>query len=248
MTARKRVVRRGERSTSTGRGRASAIQALDASPEYAELLSEVSGLLEAARRTTSRAVNSIMTAMYWEIGRRIVTEEQRGRRRAEYGEALIESLSADLTARFGRGFSATNLFLMRQFFSTFGPADGSLELPPHTSSPIPQTLSEEFIAPTAADSAGAPEALESRRPALPLTWSHYVRLLQVRNDHARRFYEAEALRGGWTVRQLDRQIDAQFYERTALSRNKAAILRSGFGHARRRDQGSVRSRVSRSQG
>ena len=42
-----------------------------------------------------------------------------------------------------------------------------------------------------------------------------------------RFYETEALRGGWSVRQLDRQIDSQFYERTALSRNKAAMLRKG---------------------
>ena len=60
--------------------------------------------------------------------------------------------------------------------------------------------------------------------ALPLPWSHYVRLLAVRNIHARSFYEAEALRGGWTIRQLDRQIGSQFYERVALSRNKAAML------------------------
>jgi predicted nuclease of restriction endonuclease-like (RecB) superfamily len=64
-------------------------------------------------------------------------------------------------------------------------------------------------------------------PAFPLPWSHYVRLLSVRTLEARRFYEAEALRGGWTLRQLDRQIGTQFYERTALSRNKAAMLRRG---------------------
>jgi predicted nuclease of restriction endonuclease-like (RecB) superfamily len=52
-------------------------------------------------------------------------------------------------------------------------------------------------------------------------------LLAVRNTAAREFYEAEALRGGWTVRQLDRQVGSQFYERTALSRNKAAMLRKG---------------------
>ena len=61
----------------------------------------------------------------------------------------------------------------------------------------------------------------------PLPWSHYVRLLAVRNPEARRFYEAESLRGGWTIRQLDRQIGTQFYERTALSRNKATMLRRG---------------------
>ena len=63
--------------------------------------------------------------------------------------------------------------------------------------------------------------------AFPLPWSAYVRLLSVRNGQAREFYEAEALRGGWSVRQLDRQIGSQFYERTALSKNKAAMLTEG---------------------
>jgi predicted nuclease of restriction endonuclease-like (RecB) superfamily len=61
----------------------------------------------------------------------------------------------------------------------------------------------------------------------PLSWMHYARLLRIGNVHARKFYETEALRGGWTVRQLDRQIGSQFYERTALSRNKAAMLTRG---------------------
>jgi predicted nuclease of restriction endonuclease-like (RecB) superfamily len=58
----------------------------------------------------------------------------------------------------------------------------------------------------------------------PLPWSAYVRLLSVKNPEARNFYETEALRSGWSVRQLNRQIDSQFYERIALSQNKAAML------------------------
>lgn len=61
------------------------------------------------------------------------------------------------------------------------------------------------------------------RFALP--WSAYVRLLSVKTAAARAFYEAEALREGWSVRQLDRQIGSQLYERLALSRDKAALLR-----------------------
>ena len=61
----------------------------------------------------------------------------------------------------------------------------------------------------------------------PLPWSAYVRLLSVKNLHVREFYETEALRGGWSVRQLERQINSQFYERTALSKNKAAMLTRG---------------------
>ena len=58
----------------------------------------------------------------------------------------------------------------------------------------------------------------------PLPWSAYVRLLTVNRPEARAFYDTEALRSGWSVRQLDRQIQSQFYERTALSKNKAAML------------------------
>ena len=61
----------------------------------------------------------------------------------------------------------------------------------------------------------------------PLSWSHYVTLLSVKSQYARTFYETEALRGGWSVRQLNRQINTSFYERTALSRNKAAMLTKG---------------------
>ena len=61
----------------------------------------------------------------------------------------------------------------------------------------------------------------------PLPWSAYVCLLSVGNPVARRFYEVEALRCGWSVRQLQRQVDSQFYERTALSENKREMLESG---------------------
>lgn len=74
---------------------------------------------------------------------------------------------------------------------------------------------------------GQPWRLDELAQVFPLPWSAYVRLLMVKDDHARQFYEAEALRGGWSVRQLDRQIGSQFYERTALSKNKAAMLVKG---------------------
>jgi len=63
--------------------------------------------------------------------------------------------------------------------------------------------------------------------AFPLPWSHYVLLFSLRSDEAIGFYHAEALRGGWSVRQLKRQIESQFYERTALSKNKATMLQAG---------------------
>lgn len=68
---------------------------------------------------------------------------------------------------------------------------------------------------------------EALAHAFPLPWSHYVRLLTVEDPAARQFYSAEALRGGWSVRQLDRQISTRYYERTALARNKVAMLQKG---------------------
>jgi len=68
---------------------------------------------------TARSVNALMTASYWEIGRRIVEAEQKGRRPAGYGEQLMEWLSANLTARFGRGFGVNNLESMRNFYLAY---------------------------------------------------------------------------------------------------------------------------------
>lgn len=71
-------------------------------------------------------------------------------------------------------------------------------------------------------------AIRDRADAFPLPWSHYVLLVRrTESEEARRFYENEALRGGWTVRQLDRQISSLFYERTLMSRNKMAMLAKG---------------------
>ena len=74
-------------------------------PDYGSLVTGISDLLEHARRMSARSVNSILTATYWEIGRRIVEFEQGGKARAEYGEELLKRLGSDLTATHGRGFS-----------------------------------------------------------------------------------------------------------------------------------------------
>ena len=89
------------------------------SGDYAKVLAGVTELLERARRASARVVNSLMTATYWEIGRRIVEYEQAGEKRAGYGEEVVKKLSADLTRRFGRGFGPAQVASMRQFHLTF---------------------------------------------------------------------------------------------------------------------------------
>ena len=84
--------------------------------KYNEVRSEIVALLDAARNASARSVNALMTATYWEIGRRIVEFEQQGQVRAEYGEAVIKQLADDLEPQFGRGFGWRNLTQMRSFF------------------------------------------------------------------------------------------------------------------------------------
>ena len=216
----------GEATNATQVGRPNSPSSVD----YDELLDDVVGLLENARRAAARSINAVMTATYWLVGRRIIKSNQEGRARARYGAAIIEQLSVDLSARFGRGFSTTNLEQMRRFYLEW---------------PIPQTVSGEFIKPEGGPNPQTPSGMFNAGHLRPpsdtrfavefatltmhfrLPWSHYVKLLTIEHKEARAFYEEEALRGGWTVRQLHRQIDSQFYERTALSKNKATMLKKG---------------------
>jgi hypothetical protein len=92
------------------------VQSRTPDPGYGNLVAGISDLLDHARRSSARAVNGILTATYWEIGRRIVEFEQGGKARAEYGEALILRLAQDLGAKAGRGFSERNLRQMRAFY------------------------------------------------------------------------------------------------------------------------------------
>ena len=202
----------------------SAQKAINPIEGYDSIVSELSDLIKSARRVSARSVNAVMTATYWEIGQRIVESEQRGKKRAGYGEALLERLAADLTAKFGRGFGARNLWLMRRFFVNW-PEDQILQTVSAESQSVPQgPLKTSEIAQTSSAESSF-KRLKQLIRYFPLPWSHYVRLMGISSGEARRFYETEALRCGWSVRQLDRQISSQFYERTALSRNKVSMLK-----------------------
>lgn len=191
---------------------------------YTNFANGIVALLEEARHLAARSVNAILTATYWEMGRRIVEIEQNGKIRAEYGTQLLLKLSQDLTTKFGRGFSVDNLQRMRLFFLAY------------PDNKIYATVSRKFDS-TQILSASKDikigktytlrQYLLNLSQCFPLSWSHYIRLLAVKTLEGRKFYETEAIRGGWSVRQLDRQISTLFYERTALSKDKAAMLTKG---------------------
>ncbi|MFN7936822.1 MAG: PDDEXK nuclease domain-containing protein [Bryobacteraceae bacterium] len=139
----------------------------------------------------------------------MLEHEQQGVERAAYGEELIARLSADLTARFGRGFSRSNVFQMRQFYLAYRE---KIQTPSGITA-------GEVIVQTASGLFGD--------HLFPLSWSHYVRLLTVEDSEAKKYYEDEALRGGWSVRDLDRQIASQAYHRLGKRRKGVAVERGG---------------------
>jgi predicted nuclease of restriction endonuclease-like (RecB) superfamily len=171
------------------------------------LYARIAAILDEARSLVARTVNTAMVHAYWLIGREIVGVEQQGAERAAYGEGLMKAVAARLSAEFGKGFSLTSLKRMRQFYLAFprgsaladgSPAKGSTAL-----------------------------SLSGGRPTAPfpplLAWSHYLVLLRITNAEARAFYEIEAARESWSVRELERQVAALLFERLAMNRDKDQV-------------------------
>lgn len=207
---------------------------------YRGIVEDLSRLLARSRAASVRAVNSILTLTCWRVGRRIVEFELSGASRAEYGDELLKKLADDLTKTMGRGFGWRSLYDMRRFYETYAGelSEGREAAEVRALAPrrkgkqlageILQTLSAKSV-----------EVAVARRFQLP--WSHYARLLRVTDADARRFYEQEALRGGWSLRQLDRQIGTAFYERSSSGRS----AQSGSGGARqgRRTSASIEAEL-----
>ena len=86
---------------------------------YKELVEAIGRALSEGRNKAIQTVNATLVKTNWQIGHYIVEYEQKGKERAEYGAELLNRLSRDLTAAYGKGFSRSNVFQMRQFYLTF---------------------------------------------------------------------------------------------------------------------------------
>ena len=84
-----------------------------------DFIQEIKRIVTNARQKAYAAINSAMVEAYWQMGKRIVEQEQQGRGRADYGSQLLKSLSKELTAEFGKGFSVNSLYYFRQFYLAF---------------------------------------------------------------------------------------------------------------------------------
>jgi len=184
------------------------------------LYKKIAELIEHARHKVATTINLTMVHTYFEIGKMIVEDEQRGKLRAEYGKAVLKDLSNRLTGRFGKGFSEQNLRNMRQFFVIY-----SAKCLPICQKPSSELQSIGGLSDVNWQKSSA------NLPCFVLSWSHYLVLMRIENPEERKFYEIEALQQNWSEPQLKRQYHSSLYERLALSRNKNEVIKlANEGH------------------
>jgi predicted nuclease of restriction endonuclease-like (RecB) superfamily len=180
------------------------------------LYQKIAELIEAGRKKVVSAVNLTMVHTYFEIGRIIVEHQQHGKARADYGSKTLKELSTKLSERYGKGFSVENLDRMRFFYKVYSRENSSTPLT-NSANTTPAPLIADNKVPTAIINYEP-----SSRNSI-LSWSHYLVLMRMENNDARRFYEIEASANQWSLSELKRQIDSALYERLALSRDRKKV-------------------------
>ena len=172
-------------------------------PINQRFLESVSEVLAQARKNAKTAVNLAMVYAYYEIGRMIVEEEQHGQNRAAYGKQILRELSKYLSEKYGKGYSAENLKLMRRFYNVY------------LHDQIGETVFTQFE--------NLPAVSTGRK--FYLSWSHYLKLMRIDNLDERHFYEIESVKNDWSLTELKRQYNSSLYERIALSTDKDKVYR-----------------------
>ena len=174
--------------------------------KYSALLESIGSTLNKAKSNAFKAVNFELLKANWLIGKYLIEFEQEGNLRAEYGKELLPNLSKDLKSQFGKGFSRSNLQLMRLFFVKYNK--------------FYEYFDEEIKSQTVS---GNSQNRQTESGIL-LSWSHYSELLTISDDLARAFYENQALIENWSFRELKRQIDSALFQRLALSNDKNKVF------------------------
>lgn len=191
------------------------------------LYDRIRNILESARSSVARTVNTTQVVANWLIGREIVEEEQAGKRRAVYGADLLRDLAARLKADFGSGYGVDNLELFRRFYVEYPHLllGGNSDAARRKSGLLANSETVRRKSEAALEIQHAVRG-ESWRPGKlnpNLSWTHYRSLLRVGRAEARTFYEIEAAGNAWSARELERQINSLFYERLALSKDKKGL-------------------------
>lgn len=162
---------------------------------YTDLINQIGELLQKGREQVAKSANTILVQTYWLIGRHIVEFEQNGNEKADYGSKLLDKIAKDLTKHYGKGFSRSNVFQIRQFYLRFSKI---------------QTLSGQFE--------------DSETLSNVLSWSHYIEILKADSELEINFYTKQAEKENWSVRELKRQMKSMLFHRLALSKDKKGVV------------------------
>jgi predicted nuclease of restriction endonuclease-like (RecB) superfamily len=190
-------------------------------PTRRNLYHRIREILDSARAGVARSVNTSQVCANWLIGREIVEEEQKGKKRARYGEALLKDLSRRLSTDVGKGWSVRNLEYCRAFYLEY-----PLLLGERNSNAVRSIVS--LLSPADDRQISNAVRAESWHPGRlhsNLSWTHYRTLLRVDKPDARAFYEIEAIKHAWSARELERQFTSLLYERLALSKDKKGLMK-----------------------
>ncbi len=188
------------------------------------LFDRVRSIWEESRGLASRSVNTAHVCANWLIGREIIEEEQAGKERADYGKELIAHLSVRLQQEYGEGFSPSALKYMRLFYLQYpNLIEIRHALRDESCNALQANLLEIGHALRGLSDSPQNKGWTPGRLHLRLSWMHYRTLLRVNQEEARAFYEIEAIRNGWSGRQLERQINSLLFERLLKSRDKDGV-------------------------
>ena len=202
--------------------------------DFESLVASIAQIHRQAQEFATKAVNVGLTLRNWFIGHRIVEFEQNGADRAAYGENLMTTLSQRLAAHGLPQVTPRELRRYRQLYQVYPriwqsvtakslEASGFTAMLPLAHLPL-SSIRESLTAESQNGETVSPELIHR------LSFTHLTELIQLPDDTQRRFYELECIRGNWSVRELRRQIDSLYYQRSGLSKNKAKL--SAKAHAK----------------
>lgn len=167
-----------------------------------QFISDIKAIVYTAKQKAYQAADIYQVISNWLVGRRIVEQEQHGQERAQYGKHIVELASEALTAEFGKGYSVVNIKNFRKFYLTFN--DLLIGQTPSAQSENGLTIKGQTVS----------AELELAKMLPPnLSWSHYERLMRIKDDDERDWYMREAAGENWGVRTLNRNIGSQYYHR-----------------------------------
>ena len=198
---------------------------------FTELVSSIQSVHNELLGQAKRAVNISLTLRNWLIGCYIAEYEMRGADRAKYGDRLMGTLAETLTKQGVSRCDRRELYRYRQFYLMYPQIVEALtpQFMPFLNKPIRQTpVSLSGAALEGSDfkiveSPTPKSKIDGKTLISKFSFTHIVELLNIEDTTKRGFYEIECIRGTWPVRELKRQIDSLYYERSGLSRNKKKL-------------------------